>query len=104
LHLTFQPLLALVVLAVRAKAMTAGMRNEFLVIAAFALDLHHRAGRAAAMPQRRERSKLVKGQPGAKLREKVGFEGLDDVSEADHRAFPPKREKRSIKPLMRSMA
>jgi len=59
LHLTFQPLPALVVLAVRAKAMAAGMRNEFLLIAAFALELHHRAGRSAAIAHRGERPKLI---------------------------------------------
>jgi hypothetical protein len=88
LHLTFQPLLALVVLAVRAKAMAAGMRNEFLVIAAFALDLHHRAGRAAAIAHRRERPKLLEAQPVAKLRHEVRFELGDDRAEADHRGVP----------------
>jgi hypothetical protein len=70
LHLTFQPLLALVVLAVRAKAMAAGMRDEVVVRTVTALNLHHRTGRAAAMLDRRQRLKLVKAQPVAKLRRK----------------------------------
>ncbi len=39
---------------VRAKAMTTGIRNEFLLIAACGLDLHHRVGRAAAITHGRE--------------------------------------------------
>ena len=104
LYLTFQPLLALVVLAVRAKAMAAGMRNEFLLIAAFALNLHHRAGRAAAIAHRRECPKLIEAQAVAKLRHEVRFEFGNDRAEADHRGVPLLRQKRSISALMRSMA
>jgi hypothetical protein len=81
-----------VVLAVRAKAMAAGMRNDSLVIAAFALELHHRAGRAAAMANSPERPKLLEAQPVAKLPHEVSFELGDDSSEADHRGVPLARQ------------
>jgi len=74
LHLTLQPLLALVALAVRAKAMAAGMWNEVVVSTVAALDLHHRARRAAAVAQRREGPKLLAAQPVAKLRHEVRLE------------------------------
>ncbi len=76
------------VLAMRAKAMAAGMRNEFLLIAARALDLHHRAGRAAAIAQGREGLKLREAQTVAKLRQEVRFELGDDRTEADLRGVP----------------
>ncbi len=85
LHLTFQPLLALVVLTVRAKAMAAGMRDEVVVRTVTALNLHHRTGRAAAVLDCRQRLHLVKAQLMTKLREEVRSEFGDDGSEADHR-------------------
>jgi hypothetical protein len=85
LHLTFQPLLALVVLTVRAKAMAAGMRHEVVVRTVTALNLHHRTGRAAAVLDRRQRLHLVKAQPLTELRQEVGSEFGDEGSEADHR-------------------
>ena len=88
LHLTFQPLLALVVLAMRAKAMAAGMRNEVVVGTVAALNLHHRAGRAAAIAHGREGLKLLEAQPVTKLRQEVRFEFGDDRAEADHRGVP----------------
>ena len=88
LHLTFQPLLALVVLAVRAKAMAAGVRNEVVVGTVVALNRHHRAGRAAAIAQGREGLKLLEAQPVTKLRQEVRFEFGDDRAEADHRGVP----------------
>ena len=92
LHLAFQPLLALVVLTMGAETVTAGMRNETLVIAVAALHLHHRAGRTAALANRRERPELVNAQAVAKLREEVGFKLADDGREADHRGAPLARE------------
>jgi len=85
-------LLALVVLAMWAETMAAGMRNETLVIAVAALHLHHRAGLAAALANRRERPKLVKAQAVAKLREEVGFKLANDGREADHRGTPLAKE------------
>lgn len=52
LHLALQPLLTLVVLAVRAVAMAAGVRHALVVCAFAAPDLHHGAGRGAAMLHR----------------------------------------------------
>jgi hypothetical protein len=92
LHLTFQPLLALVVLTVRAKAMAAGMRDEVVVRTVTALNLHHRTGRAAAIAHRRQGPKLLKAQPVAKLRQEVRFEFGDDKAEADHRGVPLARQ------------
>ncbi|SBT10039.1 hypothetical protein ACCAA_820002 [Candidatus Accumulibacter aalborgensis] len=80
------------VLAVRAKAMAAGMRNEVVVGTVTALNLHHRTVRAAAVLDRRQRLHLVKAQPGTKLREEVGSEFGDDGSEADHRGAPLARQ------------
>jgi hypothetical protein len=88
LHLTFQPLLALVVLTVRAKAMAVGIRYEVVVRTVTALNLHHRTGRAAAIAQGREGTKLIEAQPVAKLRQEVRFEVADDRAEADHRVVP----------------
>ncbi len=88
LHLTLQPLLALVVLAVRTKAMAAGVRNELLMGAVAALHLHHRAGGAAAIAQGREGTKLLAAQPVAKFCQEVRFELADDRGEADHRVVP----------------
>jgi len=76
------------VLAMRAKAMAAGMRNELVLIAACALDLHHWAGQAAAIVQGRKGLKLLKTQPVAKLRQEVRFELGDDRAEADRRGVP----------------
>ena len=88
LYLTFQPLLALVVLTVRAKLMAAGMRDEVVVRTVTALNLHHRTGRAAAIAHGRKGPKLLKAQTVAKLRQEVRFELGDDKAEADHRGVP----------------
>ena len=92
LHLAFQPLLALVVLAMRAEAMAAGMRHEAVVLAVSALELHHRAGLAAAVLDCCQCPKLIKAQPVAKLRQEVGFELGDNSRQADHRGAPADRE------------
>lgn len=88
LPLTFPPSLALRVLTVRAKAIAAGRRNEFWLIAAFALNRPHRAGRAAAIAQGREGLKRLEAQPVTKWRQEVRFEFGDDRAEADHRGRP----------------
>ena len=72
-------------LAVRAKAMAAGMRDEVVVGTVTALNLHHRTGRAAAVFDRRQRLHLVNAQPVTELREEVGAEFGDEGGEADHR-------------------
>ena len=58
LELTFQPLLAFMVLAVRTIAMTAGMRYERLIIALGALRQHVGASCCAAMLHGRQRLAL----------------------------------------------
>jgi hypothetical protein len=103
LHLTFQPLLALVVLTVRAKAMAAGMRHEVVVRTVTALNLHHRTGRAAAMLDRRQRLYLVKAQPVTKLRQEVGSEFGDDGSRGGSSGRLLGQVKRSISALIRSI-
>ena len=54
LHLAFQPLLTLVMLAVRAVAMAAGVRHQELMRTFRALDLHLAAGLRAALFHGRE--------------------------------------------------
>ena len=49
LQLTFQPWLTLMMLAVQAVAVAAGMRHPFLMLTFRVFDLHHRAGLRAAM-------------------------------------------------------
>jgi len=50
-ELPFQPLLALMMLAMGTVAMTAGMRDENLFFAAVALCHHHRTLRGSALFQ-----------------------------------------------------
>ena len=59
LQLAFQPLLALMVLAVGAVAVAAGMRHQFLMFASCAFDLHLGADIRAALFDRRECSSVV---------------------------------------------
>ena len=54
-ELAFEPLLALMVLAVRAVAMAAGMGHPRVMIACGAGGLHRRAGLGAAVFHRRKR-------------------------------------------------
>jgi hypothetical protein len=79
-------------LTMRAQAVAAGMRNQFLVIAIRALNLHHRTAGTAAVPNRLECMKLIKAQPMAKSRQEISLELGDDRSEADHRFKPLARE------------
>ena len=62
-HLPFQPLLALVTLAVRAVAMAARVRNQDLVFTRRAADLHLGAGVGTAVFHRRECLELLGAQP-----------------------------------------
>ena len=103
-HLTFQPLLTLRVLTVRAVAMAAGVWHPFLLFAAGAFDLPHRAGRRATPFHRRECSIVVSGESVAVMRQEICLEGFDDGSEPDHLTFPQGISKPSIRPLIRSMA
>jgi hypothetical protein len=58
-ELSFQPLLAFIVLAMRTIAMSTGMRDEDLFFAAVALYQHYRALNGAALFQRRQGFKLA---------------------------------------------
>jgi hypothetical protein len=77
-ELPFQPLLALVVLAMGTVAMAAGMRDEHLFFAAVALRQHHRTLRGAALFQGGQRFALTGQQRVLISRQKIGFKGLND--------------------------
>ena len=104
LQLAFQPLLALVVLAVLAVAMAAGMRHPFLMRASCALDVHHGAGFCAALFHRRECPSVLGSEPVPILRQEVGLEAVDDGGQADHLTRPQAMPKPSIRRLIRSRA
>ena len=78
LHLAFQPLLTLVVLAVRAVAMAAGMRNQYPMLTGRAFGLHLGAGLRAALLHGRECAPVVRRESVLVVRQEVGFEGVDD--------------------------
>ncbi len=103
-HLPFQPLLAFVMLAVRALALAARMWNQNMAFTRRTLDLHLGTGVGTAVLHRRECLELLGAQLVAVLRTEISLEGVDDGSEPDHLADPQTEEKPSIKPLMRSMA
>lgn len=104
LELAFQPLLAFMVLAVRAVTMAAGVRHQRLVRTFAALELHLEAGLGAAPLHGRERPVVIRGKPVAVLRQKVRLERFDDRSQAGHLTCPQAMVKPSIKPLIRSSA
>ncbi len=103
-HLPFQPLLAFVMLAVRAVAMAARMGDQYLMLTRRAADLHLGAGVGTAVFHRRECPEVFRGQSIPVLRAEISLEGVDDGSEPDHLAGSQTERKPSIKPLMRSMA
>ena len=77
-ELAFEPLLALMMLAVRAVAMTAGVWHELTVVTRGALRQHQRTlGRAAAL-HRRQCLALARQNRLMIAREKLGFKGFDD--------------------------
>ena len=104
LQLTFQPLLAFVVLAVRAVAVAAGVRYQYLVLAPRTLNLHLVAGLRAAALHGRQRPQVVGREFIAVVRDEVHCCGVDNGRQTDHLIFPQPMTKPSIKPLMRSMA
>ena len=77
-HLAFQPLLTLMMLAVRAMAMAAGMRHPLLMLTFQALNLHLGAGLRAALFYGRECPIVPRPEPVTVLRQKVRLEGFDD--------------------------
>ena len=104
LQLTFQPLLTLMMLAVRAVAVAAGMWHQFLMLTCRAFDLHHGAGLRAAMFHGRECAVVIRRELIPVLRQEVRLEGVNDGSQADHLTCPQVMEKPSIRPLIRAMA
>ena len=91
-------------LAVRAVAMAAGVWHQRAMITCRALRQHPGAGLRAAVLYRRQRPRVLSGKPVPIVSEKVGPEGVDDCSEADHLTLPQATVKPSIRLLMRSMA
>ena len=91
-QLALQPLLAFVMLAVRAVAMTAGVRHQPLVFAGAALDLHLGAVLGATVFDGAKRVSVFSAQPIAVLREEIGLEGFDDGGQADHLTCPQATE------------
>ena len=119
LQLAFEPLLTLMVLAVRAMAVAAGVRHQHLLRAAAALHLHLGAGLGAAAFDGCQRLHVTGVETVTVLRAEVLLEGVDDTGEPDHvgcsaldfpaLTFPPLtcpqvRLKPSISVLMRSIA
>ena len=82
-ELPFQPLLALMMLAMRTIAMSAGMRDEDLFIAAVALRHHDGALRGAALLQGGQRFELA-GQRILIRRQELCFKDLDDRRKQNH--------------------
>jgi len=104
LELAFQPLLALVMLAMRATAMPTGMRHEAFLVAGRTTGQHaRRQGRAAGFHGGQRLA--VAGQNGLAILLQVGrLMATDDVGESNHLTVPHAIEKRSIKALMRTLA
>ena len=103
-ELAFEPLLALVVLTVRAVAMAAGMGHQRLMIALGAGDLHLRTGLGAAVLHRRQRPRVLGSQALPVLREERRLESVDEPSQANHLIAPQAMVNPSIRALIRSMA
>lgn len=80
-ELAFQPLLALMMLAMGATAMAAGMRDEDLFFAAVALRQHHRTLRGSALFQGGQGFALAGQQRVLISRQEFGFKALDDRRE-----------------------
>jgi len=99
-ELPFQPLLALMMLAMGATAMSAGMRNEDLFFAAVALRQHHRTLRGAALFQGGQGFALAGQQRVLISRQEFGFKGLDDRREQHYLTFRQSMVKPSISALI----
>ena len=75
-------------LAVGAVAVSAGMRQVDLFLAAPAFRLHFWAHGATAVFDRVQRVELSCRESAAVLLQELGPESLDDVREPDHLMFP----------------
>lgn len=102
--LPFQPLLAFVMLAVRAIAMAAGVGHQTLFVTGTARRQHARRHGRAAVLHGGQRLALAGQQGGRILPKGVRFEAADDVGEGNHLTVPHWIEKRLIRALMRALA
>ncbi len=104
LELPFQPLLAFVVLAVRATAMAAGMGHQTGLVTGAARRQETRRQGGAALLHGGEGLTLAGQQGLAILPEVVRLEAGDDIGEGDHLTVPHWIEKRLIKASIQALA
>jgi hypothetical protein len=104
LELALQPLLALMVLAVRTVAMATGVRHEELFVTVATLRLHPWAERGATLLHGGQRPPLAREQAILVFCQQRRLEGFDDRCEADHLTAPHAMEKPFIKALMSRVA
>jgi hypothetical protein len=104
LELAFQPLLAFVMLAVRAVAVPAGVRHQASFVTGGTTRQHlRRQGRAAGFHG--GQGLALAGQHHVAILLQVGrLVAADDVGEGNHLTTPQAIEKRSIRALMRTLA
>ena len=103
-QLAFQPLLAFVMLAVRAIAMAAGVRHQAFLVAGAARRHHARHHGGATVLHGGEGLGVAGQDRGRILLEVVRFKAGDDGGEGNHLTVPHWIEKRLIKALMRALA
>ena len=98
--LALQPLLALMVLAMGAGAVTAGVGDEALRVAGGALRLQAGAQRGTALLHGGQRLALAGQERVAVAGQELGLEGIDDGGQGDHCTAPHAIAKPSIRALM----
>ena len=104
LGLPLQPALALKVLAMRATAVSAGVRHHQLLLAAGTLR-QHAGSHAGAAARHGVQCFAVAGQHGLViLRQEGRSEALDEGCQRDHFTAPQPMQKRAIKASMRASA
>ena len=103
-ELSLKPLLALVVLAVRAIAMTTGMRHDALLATRAAIRQHARGQVGAAALHGIKGSSVAGQDRGLILPQVIGLKALDDGAEGNHLTAPQCSVKLLIKLLMRVLA
>ena len=104
LELALQPLLALVMLAMRTRAMATRVRHEVPILTRFALHLHARAARGTTVLHRVQGPALAGQQLAAVAGQQVRLEGADDRCHRNHRTAPQVISKAAINASIRSMA
>jgi hypothetical protein len=95
--------LAVVVLAVRAGAVAAGVGHAALLAAARALRQHARRKAGAAALHCRQRLVLAGQQPVAVALQQRRLEAFDQLGQRDHSTVPQRRVKLLISALMRAL-